>query len=935
MKSSLAVLCALCVLCGELRAEAGPPPAGAVRIAVMKDNSIVLVDKEWRENAGTAARIRIKGNQHLVAMMFDTAALRGKLVASATLVARKGDGMIDGLTISTLAADWDERKSNSMTAGLGSVEGWGYAGAMMPAVCGGNAFTLVCQAPSRAEDGAYRWPVAPDLVHAMAVGAAHGLVLHEWAADYSRNPTIYAHEQSGREPYLEVTFAPAENEPPPEPATDLKITGADAESLRLALRAPAHGFAYEITVNGAPLGRWNTPLVTPGAVQTVPLRDLPLALDAALRVEVVTLDRLGRRSPPATVTGQTPARPPLALPEVPALTAAIDIARRVSAPAAQASGDAAGTETRRAISNDPATFAAIPPEDKYDSAGRPIGDLPNDYLVRNAVFDGRTIRLAAARGEVVGFQSLIKGSGNVTVRCTLPGLKVDLWRAVYVACPGGRRVPDPLVPLGEGESIALSADEATVVVADVAVPFDFAGRRVEGALELSDGRRLPIILDVRPFALPRAAAFRCEMNGYGLPDRASEFYRLQEIAYAHRVHVNLLAYGHTSTAPGSRTSSMDMLMDGPTTLPSPPVGEGSGVRGQTASNGSRRIDEKRYNAIAAGAKRGQWDDFAAAFGPYLAGSHFAGGPRGAVPAPGFYLTFHESWPLKVREFFDGNPDAYEAFKARPEYAQTFVDVLKDFIATAQSRGWGGAGFQVYLNNKGSLNDKAKAPWILDEPTSYWDYRALAWYGDLVRRAKGEKCPVGVQYRIDISRPEFDRGQLAGSSDLWVLSTDAFHRYGRLVRDRVEREGLEFWIYGSTNKVEETNRTVEAWVLDGYRGGARGVVPWQTINKDGAAMTKADQLGLFIFTKGASAAGIRHSLRLKAYRDAEQLVEYLELVRQKRGFTPAEMRRFIDHYANVSGRVRTEYAEDAGTPEYASLTPEGLRRLREAAAMLAH
>jgi hypothetical protein len=359
---------------------------------------------------------------------------------------------------------------------------------------------------------------------------------------------------------------------------------------------------------------------------------------------------------------------------------------------------------------------------------------------------------------------------------------------------------------------------------------------------------------------------------------------------------------------------MDMLMDGP------------------AGDGSRRMDEKKYNDISPGAARGNWADFVAAFGPYLSGRHFAKGHRGPVQPPGFYLTFHESWPLKVREYFDGNPDAYAAFKAKPVYAETWVNTLRDFIALAAREGWTRVGFQVYLNNKGSLNDRSRAPWTLDEPTAYWDYRALAFYGDLVHQARGPQCPVTLRYRIDVSRPQYDRGELRGKADLWVCSSSAFHEFPRLVTDRTERTGEVIWVYGTTCRVEESARAVEAWVLDAWRGGARGVVPWQTVDKDGSAMLKADQLGLFIFEKQPGGQTvIRHSMRLAAYRTAEQTVEYLELMRKNLSLTPAQMRAFIDHYLNLSGTVSTAYAEDAGTPEYRKATPESLRQLREAAA----
>jgi hypothetical protein len=907
--------------------------AETVRLPATKDNSIVLVDKEWRDNAGGQPRIRIKGNQHIVAMMFDMAAMRGKLIKSAVLVCQKGDASIDGLTISTIQCDWDEMKSNALTSGMQAEEMWGYPGARFPALTGGNAFSLVCQARSEVKDGAYRWPVDPDLVHALATGTAYGLALHEWSADYSRNPTIYSREQSGKQPYLEVTLSDAA-EPDPEPPTDLVaayLDKHDPASLRLTLRAPKNGFAYEVKAGDKTLPRWTTLFVRPGEVQVIPICDVPQGVSKPAALAIATINRLGKRSAAAAV------RLPLwglGGYDFPVIT-------YLSGPGRPPQG-----------------LAVIPLEDKYDAAGKPVGDLPSDYQLCNEVFDSQTIRLAAARGEVVGFQALIKRGSEpaagaagykVRVACDLPGVRVEAYRAVYVACEGGRRIPDPLVPLAPAEEITLSAEEATPVCVDVYVPFDFKPPEVKGSLKLSDGRTLPILLAVRNFALPREASFACEMNAYGLPDKTSEFYRLQQIAYDHRVHANILAYGHNSTAPKARKSNIDMVLD--TTAGIGIRESGFGV-GKSESGGAkpsspnsesripnpaialRRMDEKRYNAIAPGAKHGFWGDFALAFGPYLSGEYFKDAWRGPVAPPGFYLTFHESWPLKVREFTSGDPDAYEAFKAKPIYAETFVNVLRDFIDRAAREGWGRAGFQVYLNNKGSLADPNKAPWILDEPAGYWDYRALAYYADLVRQAKGEKCPVNVQFRIDISRPEFDRGQLAGKADLWVVSSSAFHEYHRLVADRMEREGLRVWVYGSTNKVEESNRTVQAWVLDAYRGGARGIVPWQTINKDGSAMTKADQLGLFIFTKAADGKPvIRHSMRLAAYRRAEQDIEYLELLRRRPGETDHSINLLISHYVNLDGAVRTAYAEDAGTPEYSNVTPEGLRRLREYAAIV--
>jgi hypothetical protein len=305
-----------------------------------------------------------------------------------------------------------------------------------------------------------------------------------------------------------------------------------------------------------------------------------------------------------------------------------------------------------------------------------------------------------------------------------------------------------------------------------------------------------------------------------------------------------------------------------------------------------------------------------------------------VSPPGFYLTFHESWPLHCRAYFNGDLDAYRAFAEKPVYAETYVNILADFVRFAQSRGWTDAGFQVYFNNKGSLKETTKAPWILDEPSAYWDYRALQYYGELTDRGVARRDALQVDYRIDISRPEFCRGQLAGRPDLWVVSTWAFEHYRRLVTDRMARDGLKVWVYGTSNPVHEPNRHIQAWALDAFRDGATGLIPWQTVDKTGQALTQADQLGLFIFDRDANGrAAIRHSARLKAYREAQQLIEYLRLVQQQQDWSASQLRQFINHYVTLDAEIRKLDDADAGTTAYPRLSPVRLETLKLAAASL--
>ena len=858
----------------------GASAADSIQLPVSKDNSIVMVEGEWSENAGEQGRIRIKGNQHIVALAFDTSLILGKQIEKATLVCVQGEQTISGVTISTIASPWDENRSTGLSCGVDEIIDWGYQGARFPAVTGGNGFTLVGQAESEVRDGQYKWDVPVDMVHAMAIGVAHGLAIHEHDADYGRNPTIFSREQSGKKPYLLIEFDD-EIDPLPTPPADLHLVTTDNDSANLVLKAPVHGFVYDVLINGQPLGRHNIPPVVLGSTQTIPLRDLPVAIrpDQPHEIAVVTLSRTGQRSRPATILAAIPEPSKVALPDV-------TIAPAQSPPIVG--------------------LGVIPLTDKYDATGKPIGDLPADYRTHNAIYNGRCVHLTAAAGEVVGFQMLLRGQGDVALKVALDNLKprIDLLHANYVPA-NGRLIPDPLLPLSE--KLPLRSEIDQVVVVDIYIPFDSTAGLLRGAITISDGRVVPLEVEVLPFSLPRQATFFCEMNSYGLPDHVNEYYALQQIAYDHRVHANIVHYSHHSAAAGARKSNLDMRL---------------------ASG--KRMDNKRYDNVEPNAKKAYWDDFVEAFGPFIDGSLFRDGHRGPIPAPGFYLTFHESWPLNCRPYFNGHLDAYQAFADQPAYARTYVNVLQDFTTLAKSKGWTKTGFQVYFNNKGSLGELTKAPWILDEPSDYWDYRALQFYGELTDAGRRIAPEVSIDFRVDISRPEYCRGQLDQRDDLWVVSSSAFQHYRRLVTDRMQRDGLKAWVYGTANHVHDSNRNVQAWVLDAWKDGATGIVPWQTVDKTGSAMKEANQLGLFIFDLDqAGKPSIRHSLRLKAFREAQQLVEYLNLLKVRSGWSQNQMRQFIGHYVDLNSQIDKVSEADAGTNAYNKISAVGIENLKVA------
>ncbi len=140
-----------------------------------------------------------------------------------------------------------------------------------------------------------------------------------------------------------------------------------------------------------------------------------------MEIEVVTLNRQGERSAPVSLRGVGTASLPVQRPEVYFSTPVADPVPGVS---------------------------VIPICDKFDAAGRGVGSMQTKDRLANAIYNGRAIRLVAAAGEVVGFQTLLRGQQAVDVKVEWESLKprVDWWRGVYVPAEG-RQIVDPLVPL--------------------------------------------------------------------------------------------------------------------------------------------------------------------------------------------------------------------------------------------------------------------------------------------------------------------------------------------------------------------------------------------------------------------------------------------------------------------------------------------------------
>jgi len=468
--------------------------------------------------------------------------------------------------------------------------------------------------------------------------------------------------------------------------------------------------------------------------------------------------------------------------------------------------------------------------------------------------------LAAARGETIGFL-VPEAPARVAVRAG--PAQVGLFAAATVD-----GIVDPLVPVGVTAAPAeAAAAGATSTFVEIHVPKD--APTGEHAIELSvAGRTIGGRLTVWNFTLPDRLSFVPQLNAYGLPAAdGTAWYRL---GHAHRCTLNVLRYNWRGRVDG------------------PPVMEPSG--------------------------RWDWRAWDARHGPLLDGSAFADLPRGPVPVEVFYLPLNENWPLDHEASFRGGYWVESAYDEA--YWEGFRAAAGAIAAHVEERGWHDTLFECYLNNKVTNKkdrwDRSTAAWVFDEPSNTQDFWALRRFGVEFWRGVADHPRALVAYRADISRPQWQRDLLDGVTTEEVIS-GALREHATAVAARCRRQPVFVSLYGEANRPGTDTVALAAWCVEAWLLGADGVVPWNSIGR-AESWSVPDPLALLYPT----AAGPVPSLRLKALRSGQQLVEYLAIHAATTGTARPALAAALGAQPEWHARTLKQAEADAGGSAY----PEG-------------
>ena len=934
-------LCLLiAVISGLSGLGAGRLHAETVRLKATADigvSSMVFKGSDERVMSwGLSPRFKLKSIQEMGVIRFDASPARGREVLVAWLfLHRAGPDRIRYVRVSTVNGDWEEGKQKKdygppsgacfNYADWDSKRLWAWPGSQLCDVILGAGYSRATHGEVEKLDGGWlRVKLTPELVYAMCADDTDGLAVQE-GGDLSYFNNFIHSVQSGRfAPYLEADLgaelaeAPAQPVVSAAPAEDL--AGTDRGALRLTIDEADIVFCWRIRLNGQPVPRWQLSHPAAEGPTVMTLKDLHPSQKCDL--EIVAVSRGGGPSVPTRVSAKSSS----ALPVSPLFG---ELAKPKGKAEPRGKGGSLSVwACPGAVKIDPVSCRAM----FSDTASK------GDSFSPNAVWDGKTVHLFGCRGEYVSFQLVIEQSGDAPlgeVRVTpaklagppgseIASTEVELYRNWYAKNRDQKWQPAYCVPLKHGEAFripdpdrGLEGQRSQTVYVDVYIPKDARPGKYVGPFTVLAGDEavaIPIETEVYDFLMPDKLAFRPQLNCYswGIP-RGLDAHDIYRLAHQHRCVFFYRAY-----APRLSGRGEDIAV--------------------------------------------HWEDYDKRVAPLLSGDAFRNSRRASVPIELLALPFQDSWPTPLtretyryrgrwilaaekdrRKLKELHKILNEHYLTSPyigdgltqEYKDAFAAVQRQFILHFRAKGWDRTEVQCLFMGKKAhrIRYRVNMWWTTDEPYHFDDWLALQFFARLWSENRGPDNARQWVFRADISRPQWQGTLLDGIVDNIHFGTGAFSSPAmyRRCRGLARRGGFDRRVYGSVNQDSRSNLESVVWVLNAWLHGASAALPWQTMGKESSLDVNDSSVGgNALFAPGKRfGCPVVADLRVKALRDAEQLIEYLVLFADRYNLTREQVKAILYQSVQIeAGLAPGAGADNADALRFNTLKAwqlSGLRR----------
>jgi len=538
-------------------------------------------------------------------------------------------------------------------------------------------------------------------------------------------------------------------------------------------------------------------------------------------------------------------------------------------------------------------------QDSYDD---PDDEAP--YSSYSRIWDASLarVRLLAGRNEFAGFQVVIEKTSPDTLKevdlavsdlsgpVTIDSENAKLYREWYHRFDG-IMYPDLLVPFrSEGGDFQVRPfnipdpqfttfqgieQNNQAIYVDIYIPHHAVAGNYTGTVTITaqgmPSREISVEVRVLDFELSDRTHYGTEFNCYGdigpgwkIPhtwDTAALHDSLERVVqqslHRHRVYMNRMPYSHNPDNQASFRCAPEL---------SSGIGESL-----TISN---------------------WAEYDKRFSPYFDGTAFTDNPRSGVPIPFYYLPFHTEWPVPMPI-----PRDSTIFQDQ-NYIAGWTKIVTEFERHINEIGWQLTNFFCYQNEKEHFG---YVPWDLDEPTRPSDYRTLNFFAGMFHQGRIGDGAAKMIYRCDMGHFSYMNGELDDAVDIWVIGRGDYPE--SRVRERIA-EGNIAWTYGDAPMIYENMAENYYDFFSNWARGARGYCYWDTFQAwSGDAWNDNHDGSTNIFYPGMAGDTdmVGHvvcpSLRLKAIRDATELMEALHLMANSSWFTTQESENFARRFSN--------------------------------------
>ncbi|NRA38344.1 MAG: hypothetical protein HRU15_09405, partial [Planctomycetes bacterium] len=252
------------------------------------------------------------------------------------------------------------------------------------------------------------------------------------------------------------------------------------------------------------------------------------------------------------------------------------------------------------------------------------------------------------------------------------------------------------------------------------------------------------------------------------------------------------------------------------------------------------------------------------------------------------------------------------------------NIAEEFKKHFAENSWNSTRMQVFNNHKNYFPTGSRSLWVMDEPQIGRDFEALGGMYE-IQNAYLSGGAINTSVRADISRPQKMGNFMDKGMDEMVVSS-LLDLYKTYARDFITANDTKLWWYGGGAGADSDPASNIALFTAKWSLGCIGGMPVYTTFAGSNDWTTTNSLRVVRFDEKTNMPVA--SFRMKAYRRAQQDMELLSLLEQKKGFNRWHIANLLKNEVNLTMTTISTRPDDPGYSTFSDLDNHNFDQLRE-------